>query len=273
MKRATFSLLLFAIVFPLFIQVAAAQQRSDVMSRRDLSGDATLPESSEGDNGGAPKYCDPCLFYGGDWNPKNLDWISWGNGDDTIDFAVETSYVPFIVPEGETWTVTKLFTNNITLAFELGSPGATTIDPKKGLWSISTGISEGKAGKVVAKGSGFATFNPTGHVFNTGISKIIEYNLLVKLPHPVSLHAGKYWMAAVPECTVESDKNCQLGGYFLTDSIARNHRFGPPQPKMQIFGNGPKLVPPIHYQNGCDGDHTDANNCSYASAGVVGTKH
>jgi hypothetical protein len=189
-----------------------------------------------------------------------------------VDFAVETSYIPFVIPVGETWKINKLFTNNITLSFQLGAPGATDINPKKGLWAIRTGISEGKGGKVVAKGSGSATFKRTGRVFDTGISKIIEYTLLVKLPQPLVLQAGKYWMAAVPECRVASDKNCQLGGYFLTDSIGRKHRLGPAQPKMLIFGNGPKAEPPIHWENGCDGEHTDPANCSYASAGVVGTK-
>ena len=166
--------------------------------------------------------------------------------------------------------MTALFTNNVTLNASTGGPGPAKIDPAKSVWSISAGISTGKAGKVVASGVGKATFKPTGRDFKNSGGDHFEYTLLVKLAKPVTLKAGKYWLSAVPECTVASDKNCQTGLYFNSNSTSRTNKFGPSEPKAKTFANSTQLG--LNYVNVCTEPGATPASCAYTSAGVVGTQ-
>jgi hypothetical protein len=54
-------------------------------------------------------YCKPCLFYAGDWGPKDSDHSGMANEDDgLIPFAA--AYVPFDVPKTQQWKATGVFT-------------------------------------------------------------------------------------------------------------------------------------------------------------------
>lgn len=218
----------------------------------------------------APKYCNPCLFYGGDTDTSSSDWAAWGNADNPVLPDVITNYVPFVVPKGKTWTVTALFTNNVTLNSQTGGPGPAKIHPAKGQWSISTGISTGNGGKTVASGEGKATFKPTGRDFKNSGGDHFEYTLLVKLAKPVKLTAGKYWLTALPECTDSTQSDCQTGLYFNTNTTSRTNKFGPPQPKALDFANGPTQG--LNFANICTESGATPANCAYISAGVVGTQ-
>jgi hypothetical protein len=136
-----------------------------------------------------PPYCNPCLFYGGDFDPNGPYPNILSNGDDLE--VQGTVYVPFAVPPNQTWTVTGLFSNNLLTRVSLAPPEIE--------WSISTGISQGNAGTVIASGTAKATLTPTGRNWE-GMS---EYTALGRLSGDelVTLTPGHYWMTAVPVCT------------------------------------------------------------------------
>src|SRR5277367_3731584 len=61
-----------------------------------------------------PPYCNPCLFYGGDFDPHNTNANALANELTTSVVSGARVFVPFVVPAGKTWTVTALFSNNLT---------------------------------------------------------------------------------------------------------------------------------------------------------------
>jgi hypothetical protein len=49
----------------------------------------------------APKYCKPCLFYGGDTDTSSQDWAAWANEDNTVANAVFTKLCAFCCAQGK----------------------------------------------------------------------------------------------------------------------------------------------------------------------------
>jgi hypothetical protein len=269
--KQMFAVLALIAVSGLLTGVVFAQDVSTV-NGANLRSDGTWQNFDQTKRGPptVPKYCKPCLFYGGDTDTSSQDWAAWANEDNTVANAVFTNYVPFVVPKGKTWTVTALFTNNVTLNGQTGGPGPAKIHPSKGLWSISKGISTGHAGKKVASGQGTASFKPTGRDFKNANGDHFEYTLLVKLAKPVKLTAGKYWLTAVPECTDSSQSDCQTGFYFNSNSTSRTNKFGPAQPKAMDFANAPTQG--LNFANVCTEQGATPASCAYQSVGVVGTQ-
>jgi hypothetical protein len=88
-----------------------------------IAGISLLPELALSQAAGAPtppSYCQPCLFYGGDFDASNPAATALSNGFVYEDFSSAT-YVPFFVPEGEVWTVKGLFSNNMSTVRSLPS--------------------------------------------------------------------------------------------------------------------------------------------------------
>src|ERR1700683_4902290 len=102
-----------------------------------------------GTTGSPPPYCNPCLFYGGDFD-ANGPYPNALLNQDAIDNGQAAVYVPFAVPPNQTWTVAGLFSNNMSTA--------SIIDPPQVQWSISTGVSQGNPGTVIASGTTKASF-------------------------------------------------------------------------------------------------------------------
>jgi hypothetical protein len=149
-----------------------------------------------------PSFCKPCLWYSGDFNLNN----SKANGaTNEKDLLVQQSavYLPFRVPEGETWKVTGAF--GVMLS-EIDS-----IDPSQADWSFSKGVSTGNRGKLIASGTSPATVNLLN--CTKGVS-LYCLGILVKGLH-VKLKAGRYWLTVVPYCTNQND--CASARYFLAD--------------------------------------------------------
>jgi len=209
----------------------------------------------------APTYCNPCLFYGGDWDPTASNWVAYINLN-TTGLGQATNYVPFQVPSGQTWTVSGGFSNNLAV-------NIAKIDPANGDWSIVSGISEGVAGTTIASGKSRATFTPTGRMFSNGSTTYIEYTVKVKFNPPVSLTAGTYWMSVVPECTNSSDSACSSAEYFNTDSTSRTNAFGPPEPRNMTFANW--SLGGLNYTNVCNEGYPPPS-CTTMSSGLIGLK-
>jgi hypothetical protein len=196
-----------------------------------------------------PPYCHPCLFYGGDLG-------SGANGlanekDILVPDGAEV-LVPFDVPASQQWTVTGLFTNDLS--------NVGLLDPPKALWSMRKGVRTGNCGTVVASGSRAATFKPTGR----GGNGFDEYTALTKIK-AVVLPPGRYWLTAVPECTNGQDSNCGQARYFASSFSGKpKHAYGPKEPCASFFNS------PISGTN-CQ-PVFEKNHCGGFSAGVLGTK-
>ena len=99
-----------------------------------------------------PAVCNPCLFYGGDFNPESSNANALVNELTTGVVSGAFVYVPFVVPEGKVWTVTALFSNNLSYT--------EVIDPESAIWSISTGVTQGSGGNTVANGAALKICKP-----------------------------------------------------------------------------------------------------------------
>jgi hypothetical protein len=193
-----------------------------------------------------PKYCHPCLFYSGDFDGKN----ALANEKDIIVSSGAEVLVPFDVPASRQWTVTGLFTNDLS--------NANLLDPPKAYWSIRENVKEGYCGNVIASGNGAASFKPTGR----GAFGDKEYTALTKIK-PVVLPPGRYWLTTVPECTNTHDSNCDQARYFIS-STSGKHSHGPKEScdaffSAKIFGSKCQRI-------------SDKQHCDRFSAGVLGTE-
>ena len=152
-----------------------------------------------------PPYCKPCLFYGGDFDPSGPTPNSLRNQDALTGYAAIS--VGFGVPPNQTWTVDGFFSNNLAQASvpELGPPEIE--------WSISTGVSEGNGGTVIASGITKASLTPTGRSWDN----MNEYTVLGRLSADqiFTLTPGHYWMTAVPVCNFIGVCGGQY--FYLTD--------------------------------------------------------
>jgi hypothetical protein len=90
------------------------------------------------------------------------------------------------------------------------------IAPPEIEWSISSAVSQGNAGTVIASGTVKATLAPTGRSWN-GMN---EYTVLGRLDADrfVTVTSGHYWMTAVPVCTFQGSQSpCSGAIYYLSD--------------------------------------------------------
>jgi hypothetical protein len=152
-----------------------------------------------------PPYCSPCLFYSGDFDPNGPKDNTLDNGiTPANDVGAATIYIPFVIPAGQAWTVEGLFINEMVTD--------AVLDPPAALWSISSGISAGQAGTVVASGRGAATLTPTGRDW----SGLTEYTVQVQV-REFQLQPGKYWLSVLPLCTNVDNPACVLTQYEASD--------------------------------------------------------
>lgn len=92
------------------------------------------------------------------------------------------TYDNFIVPVGQTWDVTGLFSNNLS-----------SVSWSSAFWDIRTGVSNGNGGTDVASGTGSATDIATGR---SGFG-YNEFQAMVSGLN-IQLTAGTYWLAVSP---------------------------------------------------------------------------
>jgi len=129
-------------------------------------------------------FADTLYFYGGDFDPNNPNANGLANENDAIvsgsPYGAAT-YQNFVA--GGSINVTGLFTNNLS-----------GLNPANGYWEVRSGVSEGNGGTLIASGTGAMTQTATGR---SGFG-FTEYNDLVSGLN-VSLGAGTYWFAVVPQ--------------------------------------------------------------------------
>ena len=140
-----------------------------------------------------------CLFYGGDFDPNNPNANGLANENDAIvggnPYGAAT-YQNFIIPNGQIWNVTALFSNDIMF-----------LSPPSAYWEIRSGVSEGNGGTLLASGTGSDSYHLKG--------EFEEYNNTVSGLN-LNLPAGMYWFAVVP------DAPNQQGRSFNTNTFGLN---------------------------------------------------
>jgi hypothetical protein len=131
------------------------------------------------------------LWYNGDNNNisslLNESKVPINNGLGAS-FQTALVYENFVVPVGQTWTVTSVFSDD-QMAYYQSATKAT--------WQIRSGVSAGNGGMLIASGDTAATqtaLTPvTGYTYN-----LTEYQVTATVPSVV-LTAGQYWLAVAPD--------------------------------------------------------------------------
>jgi len=231
MKKMLFATGLIAALIP----IAVAQDSR--LPQASLDREVNLPAPAQAvlanpphTTAGPPSYCKPCLFYAGDFDSNASDANGLANEFDVLISTGAAVYAPFIVPHGEVWTVTGLFTNNI---LDNG-----VLDPVTIPYEIRKGIPPGggSGGTLVCHGSKPATLTNT---FTNGGLPILIFATKVEHIKGCRLPAGKYWLSVIPYCTNPNDSRCtnSYRAFEANDDGAMNHRFGPLEPANNSFFN------------------------------------
>jgi hypothetical protein len=205
---------------------ASLDREVDVQARVQAAVPSNRPHQSRT----PPKYCRPCLFYAGDFDPNASDANGLANEFDLIVSTGAAVYVPFIVPKEKTWTVTGLFTSNFM------NGGA--LDPASSPYEIRKAIPKagGNGGKLVCHGRKPATLTNT---YTNGNFDMLIYATKVEHIKGCRLPAGRYWMSVVPYCTNPNDGTCTNSwrSWVANDDGAMANRFGPLEPANNSFFN------------------------------------
>jgi hypothetical protein len=162
--------------------------------------------------------------------------------------------------------VAGVFSNNLAQA------AIPEIAPPEIEWSISSGVSQGNAGTVIASGTSKATLSPTGRSWNN----MNEYTVLGRLnsDQTFTLGSGHYWITAVPVCTFFGVCGGQY--YFLTDvedvppphakgfeSTDVHYFYAPADSDFYVETGGPNGV--------CSQAGGGGGGCDKFSVGLLGT--
>jgi hypothetical protein len=141
----------------------------------------------------------------------------WYNGDDDGRDALANQtgaadgliYDDFIIPAGDTYTLTGVFSNDL-----MYDPAAATT----AYWEIRSGVSAVNGGTLVASGDGADTLTATGRGINLGNTVIDEYTNQVAVN--VVLTAGTYWLAVAPDVSNQNS--------YITTTSGANAVGSPP---------------------------------------------
>jgi hypothetical protein len=206
-----------------------------------------------------PSFCQPCLWYSGDFDPYNSAANGLADEKDLVDSG-SAVYVPFTVPKGKIWKITG--------AFGVVLSNVNGIDPPQADWSFSKEVGTGNGGKLIKAGTSTATVTVLGCNENL---EIYCLGILVK-GIQVTLHPGRYWLTVVPYCTNQNDSKCGSAHYFLADVEDKppvNH-YGPKDVLDASYVTSKQFdffyAPTWGSSGACKGD-----GCDMFSAGLLGT--
>jgi hypothetical protein len=243
-----------------------------------------------------PSYCNPCLFYGGDFDYNPQNGLYSGN---TASSA--TVYVPFRIPtkpKGD-WVVSGMFDNieyypSSAVFGTNGNPCSSGLSngpcATDAVWSISTGLvagypppDAGGPGTIICSGTTIYPNDGDTELTFTGripLGFYGEYTTPVTISGCPTLEENTkgtiYWLTVLPEWS--PSLSFELS--YLSDAepglppcsgIAPPEAFGPPEPCDHSFfyspGFGfPNLAPTAGSSGVCGGF-----GCDIFSVGVEGT--
>lgn len=192
-----------------------------------------------------PPYCNPCIFYSGDFDPNPqarpnglLNGLFPGNVDGEV-------WVPFTV--GNRIKISGVFINEL-----FPSPPPPTARAR---WSIRAGVSEGDGGTEQCHGKGIATATPTGRTFVFMDTTYTEWTYLLKFPssQPCMLEKSPHARFAgdlppqkgqcPPDCSLSIEVDATgateaaVSSGFLSDvpATGAQHHFGLPNVNDSSF--------------------------------------
>ncbi|MCC7508394.1 MAG: hypothetical protein IT464_03350, partial [Planctomycetes bacterium] len=125
------------------------------------------------------------LWYAGDFNSVN----GYQNGFNFAGPPDGRQFCDFVIPTGETWTITQAFSDNLANV----ASGITSAD-----YQIRTGMAAGNLGTLVSSGTFTATWTTTGR----SAFGYTEYRIDGTLSSSVILSAGTYWINVRPRNSV-----------------------------------------------------------------------
>jgi hypothetical protein len=155
------------------------------------------------------------LWYNGDYDNRDV----LPNGTARINFngvfnEVSKVYENFVVPAGQTWQITSVFSTDQIL-YKSGQPVTTAS------WQILTGVSAGNGGTVVIGGDSAATATPVAPQAGFTVFDP-EFKVTATIP-TVTLTAGTYWLSVIPD-----DKTPELGDQAFVESTSGANAVGTP---------------------------------------------
>jgi hypothetical protein len=207
---------------------------------------------------GPPALCKPCLFYGGDLNPTDINAAIFPN-QDTVS-VVALTYGAIHIPKNRIIQIEGML---IQTVIEHGDK----LDPKIATWQIRTNILNGTGGTLITAGSQYVAMQPTGRQFNG----YPEYTIAVKTGS-IQLSGGSsdggtdYWINLLPECTNPHDTACKYVQYYASNTTQEtNSVHGRAQVVDGIVfdAEGENFSP--CYDNGYNG-----TQCALLSFGLMG---
>ena len=245
-----------ALVAALTLTAAAAQKKP--APSQHLAGNSeqiTLAPA-----GIPPSLCNPCLFYGGDLNPADINAAGMSDENTLLIVGGSGTYGSFVVPGGGV-------TANVTgILFNVQA--SDNFDPLTASYDIRTGVSEGDGGTSITSGTANLSVQATGRNF-IGLN---EYTIAVKLPWTVVLGEGEYWFNLTPNCTNGAqDGSCYEGRFFVSNTTQEtNNVLGKAQAPHSMYLNSSYFG--FTWANWCDSDlGFNGNQCLGLSYGLTGT--
>jgi hypothetical protein len=255
LRRATVKQVIFAVaLIAALARLAAAQNASigeSVISRGQASVMSSTFHAVHPPK--VPSYCEPCLWYSGDFDPNNFNANGLSNEQDRL-FADSHVYAAWTV-RGTTTQVSGAFVNSLDTVAGIDNPTP---------WEIRKDMSDGFCGTVVKSGKAKSTDTPTGR---QGF-QVNEYTHRVRFK-PFGLKPGTYWVNVTPQCFQKG--LCLSARYFESteddDPRPLNH-VGTKNLLNKAIWNSPPLL--VHCAN--PQDTFGGGIFSQFSSGVLGHK-
>jgi hypothetical protein len=147
----------------------------------------------------APRAHAATLWYNGDLDNRDAASNQTATTPTGVDSLV---YDDFIVPAGQKWTITSVFSNDVK------TPFFTVANPTSVAWQIRSGVSSGNGGTVVA--SGTATGSSNISVVANGTSSVFApfsatQDTITAKNLSVVLNSGTYYLSVAPVTTGVDD--------------------------------------------------------------------
>ena len=206
-----------------------------------------------------PSLCNPCLFYGGDLNPSDIDAIGMSDENTLLIVGGGSTYGSVHIPNGVTAQV-------FGIIFNIQADAA--FDPQTASYDIRTGVTDGNGGTSIASGSGTTVVQATGRNF-LGLN---EYSVAVSWSTPVTLTTGQYWFNLTPQCLNTLDGSCSAFRQFVSNTTQHtNNVHGSWQPREEMFLNSSFFG--LNFADWCDSLFgLTAPQCTAMSFGLRGTE-
>ena len=203
-----------------------------------------------------PALCSPCLFYGGDLDPNDLNAAGMSDENTLLIVGGSNTYGAITTPRSV--TVSGILFN---------VQASSAFDPQTATYDIRSGVTDGNGGTEIASGSGNIKVATTGRNF-LGFP---EFTVEVDVNPPAVLSPGTYWFSMQPQCTNTLDGSCSTGRVFVSNSTSgTNNVAGHAQPANQMFLNSSFFG--FDYTNWCDPSlGFNSRQCGVLSFGLIGS--